>query len=236
MPKKVCELPVELTKYPDKYISIFVPKKDIKVTLIDNPVPSNKDRPKRLDDFFRELLKERRLEMDIDELHAFFISRWKFRIRLEYAYYSNKLRLNLCLLYAYTNLNLKYDFMDTYSRILCYLIYDVSFSIFFFNENFVHISKQCIAVTKKTVSSNCIFILLIAQFLVKVTDRLDSKFDQELIELHAFFISNTFISNTRLKLAKKQAKATQHPEAELLLFENFLLSSSTLLSKDNSRF
>ena len=35
-----------------------------------------------------------------------------------------------------------------------------------------------------------------------------------------FFISNTFISNTRLKLVKNQAKAKQHPEVELLLFEN----------------
>ena len=33
---------------------------------------------------------------------------------------------------------------------------------------------------------------------------------------HAFFISNNFISNTRLKLAKIQAKTKQHPEAELL--------------------
>ena len=33
--------------------------------------------------------------------------------------------------------------------------------------------------------------------------------------LHAFVISNTFISNARLKLAKKQANAKQHPEAEL---------------------
>ena len=36
-----------------------------------------------------------------------------------------------------------------------------------------------------------------------------------------FSTSNTFISNTRLKLAKKQAKATQHLEAEPLLFENY---------------
>ena len=28
--------------------------------------------------------------------------------------------------------------------------------------------------------------------------------------LHAFFMSNTFISNTRLKFAKKQANAKQH--------------------------
>ena len=35
-----------------------------------------------------------------------------------------------------------------------------------------------------------------------------------------------------LKLAKNQAKAKQHPEAELLLFENYSLSSSTLSSKN----
>ena len=34
------------------------------------------------------------------------------------------------------------------------------------------------------------------------------------IVLHAFFMSNTFISNIRLKLAKSQAKANQHPESE----------------------
>ena len=34
------------------------------------------------------------------------------------------------------------------------------------------------------------------------------------------FVSNTFISNARLKLAKYQVKAKQHPEAEYLLFEN----------------
>ena len=51
-----------------------------------------------------------------------------------------------------------------------------------------------------------------------------------------FFISNTFIRNARLKLAKNQAKAEQHPEAELLLFENYSLSSSTLPSKHNRRY
>ena len=34
------------------------------------------------------------------------------------------------------------------------------------------------------------------------------------------FISNTFIGNARLKLAKNQAKSKQHPEAELLLFKD----------------
>ena len=34
--------------------------------------------------------------------------------------------------------------------------------------------------------------------------------------LHIFFISSTFISNARLKLAKIQAKTKEQPEAELL--------------------
>ena len=55
------------------------------------------------------------------------------------------------------------------------------------------------------------------------------------INIHAFFISNTFISKARLKLSKNQAKAKQHPEVEHLLFEKYLLSSSTLSSKNNKR-
>ena len=47
-----------------------------------------------------------------------------------------------------------------------------------------------------------------------------------------FFISNTFTSNARLKLAKIQANAKQHPEAEPKLFENYSHSSSTLSSKN----
>ena len=43
-----------------------------------------------------------------------------------------------------------------------------------------------------------------------------------------FLISNTFISDTRLKLTKNHANTTQHPEAELLLFEDYSNSSSTL--------
>ena len=34
-------------------------------------------------------------------------------------------------------------------------------------------------------------------------------------ELHASFISNTFLSNARLKLKKNQADAKQHPDVEL---------------------
>ena len=48
--------------------------------------------------------------------------------------------------------------------------------------------------------------------------------------MHAFFISNTFKSNASLKLAKSQVTSKQHPEIELLLFENYLHSSSTLSS------
>ena len=32
-------------------------------------------------------------------------------------------------------------------------------------------------------------------------------------QIHAFLISNTFVSHARLKLAKNQANAKQHPEA-----------------------
>ena len=48
-----------------------------------------------------------------------------------------------------------------------------------------------------------------------------------------FFISNTFISNARLKLAKNQANAKQQPKNELLLFEHYSHSLSTLLSENN---
>ena len=44
---------------------------------------------------------------------------------------------------------------------------------------------------------------------------------REISAVHAFFISNTFISKARLKLAKNQANAKHHPEAELLLFQNY---------------
>ena len=49
-------------------------------------------------------------------------------------------------------------------------------------------------------------------------------------------LQTVFINNTWLKLAKNQAKAKQHPEAELLLFENYSLSFSTLSSKNNKLF
>ena len=50
------------------------------------------------------------------------------------------------------------------------------------------------------------------------------------------FLSYTFISNARLKLAKNQANAKQHPEAELLKLKNYSHSSSTLSTKDNRTY
>ena len=56
------------------------------------------------------------------------------------------------------------------------------------------------------------------------------------LNIQVAFISNTLISNTRLNLAKNQAKTKQHPEVELLLFENYLLFSSMLSSKTSIRY
>ena len=42
------------------------------------------------------------------------------------------------------------------------------------------------------------------------------------------------MSNARIKLAKNQEKAEQHHEIEVLLFENYSLSSSTLSSMSNN--
>ena len=55
-------------------------------------------------------------------------------------------------------------------------------------------------------------------------------------EIHAFFYYARLISNVKLKLAKNQANAKQHPEAELLVFENYSHSSSTLSSENNRAY
>ena len=54
--------------------------------------------------------------------------------------------------------------------------------------------------------------------------------------LHTFFISKTLRSNTSLKLAKNQAESKHHLKAELLLFESYLLTLSTLSSENNRRY
>ena len=59
---------------------------------------------------------------------------------------------------------------------------------------------------------------------------------EHFVEIQPFFIVNTFMSNARLKLAKKQAHAKQNPDADLLLFENYSHFSSTLSSKNNRTY
>ena len=54
--------------------------------------------------------------------------------------------------------------------------------------------------------------------------------------VRAFFICNTFTSNTRPILTKSQAKVKKYLETEILLSENYSLSSSTLSSKNNRRY
>ena len=56
------------------------------------------------------------------------------------------------------------------------------------------------------------------------------------LQVHAFFICNTFISNARLKLAKNKANAKPHPETELLLFENYSHSPYMLSCKNNDTY
>ena len=51
-----------------------------------------------------------------------------------------------------------------------------------------------------------------------------------------FFHKQHFYKQRQPETGKNQAKAKQHPEAELLLFENYLLSSSKLSSKNNRRY
>ena len=60
-------------------------------------------------------------------------------------------------------------------------------------------------------------------------------FEVEIMPACFLLISNTFISNVKLKLAKNQANGTQNSEAELLLFENYSYSSSMLSSRKKMR-
>ena len=53
--------------------------------------------------------------------------------------------------------------------------------------------------------------------------------------LHAFLICNTFISNTRLKLATK-TNSKKHHEAKILTLLNHLHPPSTLSTKNNRTY
>ena len=51
--------------------------------------------------------------------------------------------------------------------------------------------------------------------------------------IYTLFYKQHFYKQRQLKLAKNQANAKQHPEAKLLLFENYFHSSSTSSPKKN---
>ena len=51
-----------------------------------------------------------------------------------------------------------------------------------------------------------------------------------------FYISQSFISKAKLKLAKNSTNTKQYPEAGILLFENSSYSSSNLSSKNNRTY
>ena len=51
----------------------------------------------------------------------------------------------------------------------------------------------------------------------------NGRYEKGNLQVHAFFISNTFVSNTGLELAKNQVNVKQHPVTGLLLFETYSL-------------
>ena len=59
-----------------------------------------------------------------------------------------------------------------------------------------------------------------------------SNFLKDFCGKYTRYISNAFITKTRLKLAKNQANPRQHPKAQLLFSENYSHSSSPS-SKNN---
>ena len=61
------------------------------------------------------------------------------------------------------------------------------------------------------------------------------KSTNKLRNIHGYFVSNTFISNTRPKFTKNQGNAKQHPDAELLIFGNYLHSSTTFISQNDRK-
>ena len=56
------------------------------------------------------------------------------------------------------------------------------------------------------------------------------------IKLRAFFYNQHFYKQRQAEIGKIQAYARQHPEAELLLYENYSHSSYTLSSKNNRTY
>ena len=55
-------------------------------------------------------------------------------------------------------------------------------------------------------------------------------------KLHDFLYKQHFYKQRQAEIAKNQANAKQHPEAELLLFKYYSHSSSTLSSRNNRTY
>ena len=84
--------------------------------------------------------------------------------------------------------------------------------------------ENCISCAARSNSLVYTFTLLLTDF--KIPEAYLEHSRTSMIELFRinnytlFFISNTLISNARRKMAKNQANAKEHLEAELWLFEN----------------
>ena len=60
------ELPDELASYPKKYLQKFFQGKNLKDSILnENPVPTNITKPRRLDEYYKELLEENRAKRDL---------------------------------------------------------------------------------------------------------------------------------------------------------------------------
>ena len=60
-------------------------------------------------------------------------------------------------------------------------------------------------------------------------------YENVVLDLFAFVTARDvfFYKQRQAEISRKSSKTKQHPEAELLLFENYSLSSSTLSFKNN---
>ena len=60
------DLPTGMADYANKYLTNFVPEKDIKDSILTtSPVPANIQGPKKLDDLFKELLEEKKKKTEL---------------------------------------------------------------------------------------------------------------------------------------------------------------------------
>ena len=85
--------------------------------------------------------------------------------------------------------------------------------------------RNCVRLNRDSIFS---FVLQFFQFfLLKRIRNFSFKYQIPLkLSYTLFMVSNTFVSNTSLKFSKLQATSKQLLEAELLLFENSLVSST----------